>query len=74
MHTHCFSLQRPDSEEMKLIKKQLEKQPDVPLDKPEQFLYDLELIPYVGDRIFCFIFQSTFQVIAYLQVTHFVYM
>ncbi|CAL1536956.1 unnamed protein product [Lymnaea stagnalis] len=52
---------RPDEEEMKLIRKQLEKQPDVPLDKPEQFLYDLEQIPFVSDRIFCFIFQSSFQ-------------
>ncbi|XP_059162298.1 formin-like isoform X2 [Physella acuta] len=52
---------RPDEEEIKMIKQQLEKHPDVPLDKPEQFLYDLEQIPYVSDRIFCFIFQSSFQ-------------
>nr|KAI8741334.1 formin [Biomphalaria glabrata] len=52
---------RPDAEEIKLIKKQLESHPDIPLDKPDQFLYDLEQIPFISDRIFCFIFQSSFQ-------------
>ncbi|GFR65042.1 formin-2 [Elysia marginata] len=52
---------RSDVEEMKSILKQLEKHPEVPLDKPEQFLYDLEQIPQVGDRIFCFLFHTNFQ-------------
>lgn len=52
---------RPQDDEIKLITKQLEKQPDTLLDKPEQFLYDLHQIPNYADRIYCFIFQSTFQ-------------
>ncbi|KAL8571981.1 hypothetical protein ACOMHN_057664 [Nucella lapillus] len=52
---------RPQDDEIKLITKQLEKQPDVPLDKPEQFLHDLNQIPNCAERIFCFIFQTTFQ-------------
>ncbi|XP_070180902.1 formin-like isoform X2 [Littorina saxatilis] len=51
----------PTDEEIKLINKQVEKNPEVPLDKPEQFLHDLHQIPNCSDRIFCFIFQSTFQ-------------
>ncbi|KAK7504877.1 hypothetical protein BaRGS_00003905 [Batillaria attramentaria] len=52
---------RPADDEINKIKKHLEKHPDTPLDKPDQFLYDLTLIPSCADRIFCFIFQSTFQ-------------
>lgn len=52
---------RPQDDEINLITKQLEKHPDTPLDKPDQFLYDLHQIPFCADRIFCFIFQSSFQ-------------
>lgn len=47
--------------ELKKIRDHLEKKPDISLDKPEQFLYDLSQIPDYDERIFCFIFQSTFQ-------------
>ncbi|KAH0516805.1 Formin-2, partial [Microtus ochrogaster] len=30
------------------------------LDKPEQFLYELSLIPNFSERVFCILFQSTF--------------
>ncbi|KAJ8309312.1 hypothetical protein KUTeg_014186 [Tegillarca granosa] len=52
---------RGEEDEIKKIKKQLKSHPDVPLDKPEQFLYELHQIPDYGERIFCFIFQQSFQ-------------
>ncbi|XP_055957484.1 formin-2 isoform X1 [Patella vulgata] len=52
---------RGTEEEIKMITKYLSKNPDVQLDKPDQFLYDLTLVPDFAERIFCFIFQSTFQ-------------
>ncbi|KAL5009280.1 hypothetical protein ScPMuIL_014861 [Solemya velum] len=52
---------RAMSDEMEKIKAHIEKSPDLPLDKPEQFLHDLSLIPDYSERIFCFIFQQAFQ-------------
>ncbi|XP_060070537.1 protein cappuccino-like [Ylistrum balloti] len=51
---------RGEPDEIKKLKKHVDKHPDVPLDKPDQFLYDLTLIPDFVDRIHCFIFQQTF--------------
>lgn len=34
--------------------------PDQPLDKPEQFLFELSEIPHFGERVACLIFQSDF--------------
>ncbi|XP_060554062.1 uncharacterized protein LOC132715098 isoform X2 [Ruditapes philippinarum] len=52
---------RGDNDELKKIKEHLKKHPDTPLDKPDQFLYDLSLIPDYAERIFCFIFREAFQ-------------
>ncbi|XP_053384577.1 formin-like [Mercenaria mercenaria] len=52
---------RGDNDELKKIKDHMKKHPDTPLDKPDQFLYDLSLIPDYAERIFCFIFREAFQ-------------
>ncbi|KAL4238472.1 riboflavin kinase [Mactra antiquata] len=52
---------RADNDEMKKIREHIRKHPDIPLDKPDQFLYDLSLIPDYAERIFCFIFREAFQ-------------
>jgi hypothetical protein len=58
MH-HCV-LQRATDEELALIREHLSTKPEVPLDKPEQFLHELAEIPNFADRISCFMFQSEF--------------
>ncbi|XP_063427865.1 uncharacterized protein LOC134711271 [Mytilus trossulus] len=52
---------RADDEEIKKIKKHIDQNPNVPLDKPDQFLYDLTVIPDFAERMFCFLFQENFQ-------------
>ena len=37
-----------------------EKKTEEPLDKPDQFLWDLAQIPHFQERISCFVFQSSF--------------
>lgn len=54
-------LQRATQEELELIKSHLATKPDVPLDRPEQFLYDLSEIPNFAERISCFMFQAEFE-------------
>ncbi|XP_030052246.1 formin-2 [Microcaecilia unicolor] len=44
----------------KHVKTSMEKKTAKPLDKPEQFLYELSLIPNFAERVFCILFQSTF--------------
>ncbi|TSL04187.1 Formin-2 [Bagarius yarrelli] len=44
----------------KHIKSTKEKEGAKPLDKPEQFLYQLFQIPEFSGRVFCILFQSTF--------------
>lgn len=51
---------RATNEELQLIKDQLERNPEAPLDKPEMFLHELSEIPHFADRIACFMFQSSF--------------
>ncbi|GFQ85170.1 formin-2 [Trichonephila clavata] len=51
---------RPTSEELQLIKSHLDLKNDIPLDKPEQFLYDLAQIPEYADRVSCIMFQAAF--------------
>uniref|UniRef100_A0A8B9LXA4 Formin 2 n=1 Tax=Astyanax mexicanus TaxID=7994 RepID=A0A8B9LXA4_ASTMX len=55
---------RAQSDEMdkinKHIKSSKEKEGAKPLDKPEQFLYQLSQIPNFSGRVFCILFQSTF--------------
>lgn len=51
---------RPSPEELQMITSHLNSKPDVPLDKPEQFLYDLSLIPEYASRVECIMFHSTF--------------
>jgi hypothetical protein len=58
MH-HCV-LQRATDEELALIREHMSTKPEVPLDKPEQFLHELAEIPNFADRISCFMFQSEF--------------
>jgi hypothetical protein len=53
-------LQRATEEELSMIREHVSSKPDVPLDKPEQFLYELAEIPNFADRIACFMFQSEF--------------
>ncbi|CAL8369092.1 unnamed protein product [Gadus morhua 'NCC'] len=38
-----------------------EKEEAKPLDKPEQFLFQLSQIPNFSERVFCFLFQSAFR-------------
>ncbi|XP_052216251.1 uncharacterized protein LOC127834445 isoform X2 [Dreissena polymorpha] len=52
---------RGEQEELKKLREYVKKHPDTPLDKPDQFVYDLSLIPDYAERIFCFIFRETFQ-------------
>jgi hypothetical protein len=56
---HCI-LQRATEEELSMIREHVSSKPEVPLDKPEQFLYELAEIPNFADRIACFMFQSEF--------------
>ncbi|KAK8381898.1 hypothetical protein O3P69_015123 [Scylla paramamosain] len=51
---------RGSEAEVNMIKAQLEAMPDVPLDKPEQFLLDLSKINEFAERTACFMFQATF--------------
>lgn len=54
------AFQRATSEELDLIKSHLSTKPEVPLDKPEQFLHDLSEISNFADRISCLMFQVEF--------------
>uniref|UniRef100_T1JJV2 FH2 domain-containing protein n=1 Tax=Strigamia maritima TaxID=126957 RepID=T1JJV2_STRMM len=51
---------RGTAEEIASIKDHVQKNPDDPLDKPDQFVYELSNIPHFADRISCFMFQSSF--------------
>ncbi|XP_035262046.1 formin-2 isoform X1 [Anguilla anguilla] len=55
---------RAQQEEMDKIEKHIksskEKENAKPLDKPEQFLFQLSQIPNFSGRVFCILFQSTF--------------
>ncbi|KAG7463097.1 hypothetical protein MATL_G00191800 [Megalops atlanticus] len=53
---------QPDEMEKieKHIKSSKEKENVKPLDKPEQFLFQLSQIPSFSGRVFCILFQSTF--------------
>ncbi|KAK7066965.1 Fmn2p [Halocaridina rubra] len=46
--------------EINVIRAQQEAAPDIPLDKPEQFLLDLSKINEFSERTACFMFQATF--------------
>uniref|UniRef100_A0A2K6FGV7 Formin 2 n=1 Tax=Propithecus coquereli TaxID=379532 RepID=A0A2K6FGV7_PROCO len=55
---------RAQSDELEKIEKHgrssKDKKNPKSLDKPEQFLYELSLIPNFSERVFCILFQSTF--------------
>nr|CAD7257648.1 unnamed protein product [Timema shepardi] len=51
---------RANEEELTSIRQHMTTTPDIPLDKPEQFLYELAEIPMFAFRISCFMFQSQF--------------
>ncbi|XP_044733985.1 protein cappuccino-like isoform X2 [Chrysoperla carnea] len=51
---------RATKEELSQIKEHIASNPDVPLDKPEQFLLQLAEIPNFADRISCFMIQAEF--------------
>ncbi|XP_078129423.1 uncharacterized protein fmn2a [Sander vitreus] len=55
---------RAQNDEMDGIKKHIKSSKDKedakPLDKPEQFLFQLSQIPNFSERVFCILFQSTF--------------
>ncbi|XP_063240371.1 protein cappuccino isoform X2 [Bacillus rossius redtenbacheri] len=51
---------RATEEELSAIRSHVASNPDAPLDKPEQFLYELAEIPMFAFRISCFMFQSQF--------------
>ncbi|XP_007892099.2 formin-2 [Callorhinchus milii] len=56
---------RAQPEELEKIEKQIQKSAKdkenaKPLDKPEQFLYELAQIMNFSERVFCILFQSTF--------------
>lgn len=42
------------------MKAHQEANPEIPLDKPEQFLLELSEIPHFSERIACFTFQAHF--------------
>ncbi len=46
--------------ELEMIKGSVEAMPDVPLDLPEQFLFDLSRISHFNERLECFMFQTRF--------------
>ena len=48
-------------EELMMLKDHLESKPEVSLDLPDQFLWDLSQIHEVDARVSCLIFQSNFQ-------------
>uniref|UniRef100_A0A8D0AIH6 FH2 domain-containing protein n=1 Tax=Sander lucioperca TaxID=283035 RepID=A0A8D0AIH6_SANLU len=56
--------QRAQQDELDKIEKHIKSSKDKenakPLDKPEQFLYQLSLIPNFSGRVFCILFQSSF--------------
>ncbi|XP_061915097.1 formin-2 [Entelurus aequoreus] len=56
---------RAQSEELESIRKHIksatDKEDTKPLDKPEQFLFQLSEIPNFSERVFCILFQNTFQ-------------
>lgn len=49
------------TEELSQIKAHVENTPNIPLDKPEQFLYELSEISSFAYRISCFMFQTEFE-------------
>ncbi|XP_029927242.1 formin-2 [Myripristis murdjan] len=55
---------RAQDDEMDKIEKHIksvkDKEDAKPLDKPEQFLFQLSQIPNFSERVFCILFQSTF--------------
>ncbi|GFW41966.1 formin-2 [Trichonephila clavipes] len=51
---------RPTPDELQIISQHRTAQPDVPLDKPEQFLWELSLIPEYAIRIECIMFHASF--------------
>ncbi|CAL9699608.1 unnamed protein product [Knipowitschia caucasica] len=53
---------RAQQDEMDKIQKHVKSSKDSnkPLDKPEQFLYELSLVPNFSGRVFCILFQSSF--------------
>lgn len=57
---NCVFFQRATSEELECIKEHVSSKPSVPLDKPEQFLYDLSQISNFAERISCLMFEVEF--------------
>ncbi|XP_026476221.1 protein cappuccino-like [Ctenocephalides felis] len=55
------SQNRATPEELSMIKEHVSKNKEEPLDKPEQFLYDLSEIQCFAERISCFMFQVEFE-------------
>ncbi|CAG5911964.1 unnamed protein product, partial [Menidia menidia] len=51
---------RAQQDELDKIEKHIKSAKDKPLDKPEQFLHQLSLIPNFSGRVFCILFQSSF--------------
>ncbi|CAH2007546.1 unnamed protein product [Acanthoscelides obtectus] len=51
---------RATPDELEMIKAHLASKPDVPLDKPEQFLYELSQISNFAERISCLMFRVEF--------------
>ncbi|RWS04511.1 protein cappuccino-like protein, partial [Dinothrombium tinctorium] len=48
------------NDELEQIKAHIKNNPDIPLGKPEQFLYDLSQIPFFADRVACIMFEIRF--------------
>nr|XP_029134152.1 LOW QUALITY PROTEIN: formin-2-like [Labrus bergylta] len=61
---HALYENRAQADEMDGINKHIKsskgKEDAKPLDKPEQFLFQLSQIPNFSERVFCILFQSTF--------------
>lgn len=52
---------RATPEELRQIRAHLETKPEIPLDKPEQFLYELSEISNFAERVSCFMVQIEFE-------------
>ncbi|CAL8124173.1 unnamed protein product [Orchesella dallaii] len=51
---------RPTADELTLLQDHVQTSPTIPLDKPDQFVYELSRIPSFSDRIVCLTFTFTF--------------
>ena len=52
---------RPTGDEISMIAGHVDQKSDKPLDRPEQFLYEMSKLPQFDERVACVIFHDTFK-------------